>query len=447
MARKRLRPVVNTALECKISAAGWTLAAVAEAIDAVGAENNLTLTYGAAAVAHWLNGVAPRVDTRPIAVEAFARRLGLPELTATDLGWPAPGTGEAQADPWQGDSVVWLSRLGRNDMLDRRNALVSGLYSLAALTIPATLEGILRRSGPARRGGPGDVARIRETTRQFSDLDDRYGGGHARTAVAAYLVNDVVPLLRGTTGRARPALFRAACQLTYLAGWMAVDGGANGLGQRYYIQAVRLAGEAVDPLMRATVLRALAVQAIELGHATAALDLAEAAIASLRTGCPARTQAWITGVHAEALAATHDGWLARRALYRAERDLERADSQPGSEWIGNYRRESLDHQTGMALLHLGDLEQAEAHLSASAGSRQITERRSRALIGARLAVVQHRRGRRDAAGHTMAQIADDVVSVESARVRRELRTLPVDLLRGALPPSRDGAGAHVKIDR
>lgn len=278
------------------------------------------------------------------------------------------------------------------------------------------------------------MARIRETTRQFSDLDDRYGGGHARTAVAAYLVNDVVPLLRGTTGRVRPDLFRAACHLTYLAGWMAVDGGANGSGQKYYIQAMRLADEADDPLMRATVLRSLAVQAIELGHPTAALDLAESAIASLRSGCPVRTRAWITGVHAEALAATQDGWLARRALCRAERDLGRADSQSGSEWIGNYRRESLDHQTGMVFLHLGDLAQAEAHLSASASSRQLTERRSRALIGARLAVVQHRRGCRDAVGHTLAQIADDIVSVESARVRRELRILPVNLLRGALLP-------------
>jgi len=282
------------------------------------------------------------------------------------------------------------------------------------------------------------VARLRETTRQFSEIDDRYGGGHARTAVAAYLVNDVVPLLRGTTGRARRDLFRAASQLAYLAGWMAVDGGSNGLGQKYYIQAVRLADEADDPLMRATVLRALTVQAIELGHPAAALDLAESALASIRGGCPAGTRAWITGVHAEALAATHDGWLAHQALCRAERDLERADSQPGGEWTGNYRRESFDHQAGMVFLHLGDLGQAEAHLSASASSRQITERRSRALIGARLAGVQHRRGCRDAVGQTLAQIADDIVSVESARVRRELRALPVDLLHAVLLPSRMG---------
>ncbi len=436
MARKRLRPVINTALQETIREAGWTLAAVAKAIDAVGAENGLTLTYGAAAIAHWLTGVIPRAETVPIAVEAFARRLDLPDLTAADLGWSAPVTQASPADPWRGDPVAWLTRLGRSDMLDRRSALVSGLYSLAALTVPATEERILSRSGSARRGGPGDVARIRETTLRFCDIDDLYGGGHARSAVVAYLVNDVAPLLRGTTGRARPDLFRAASQLTYLAGWMAVDGGANGLGQKYYIQAMRLADEAGDPLMRATVLRSLTVQAIELDHLAQALDLAEAAIASLRAGCPIRTRAWITGIHAEALAAVDNGWDARQALRRAERDLERADSRPDGDWTGNYRRESLDHQAGMILTRLGDLGHAETHLSASAGSRRTIERRSRALIGARLASVQHRRGRRDAALQTLTQIADDVVGVASARVRRELRALPPDLLTAALLPSR-----------
>ncbi len=70
-----------------------------------------------------------------------------------------------------------------------------------------------------------------------------------------------------------------------------MDGEANGLGQRYYIQAMRLADEAGDPLMRATVLRSLTVQASELDYPAQALDL----------------------------------------------------------WTGNYRRESLDHHTGMIL--------------------------------------------------------------------------------------------------
>jgi hypothetical protein len=136
------------------------------------------------------------------------------------------------------------------------------------------------------------VTRIRDTTRCFADIDDTCGGGHGRSAVAAYLLTEVTPLLQVTTGKARPDLFRAASELAYLAGYMAADGGAAGLGQRYFIEAIRLADEAGDPLVRATALRSMAVLAIELGHPTQAVDLAEAAVASVRGGCPARTQAW-----------------------------------------------------------------------------------------------------------------------------------------------------------
>lgn len=425
MARQRTRPIVNTALETVLSQAGWTLAAAAAAINAVGAENGLPLTYGAGSVAHWLAGVTPRSETVPIAVEAAARASGRPDLQASDLGWDAPLMTGTFSDPWQGDPVAWLMRLARSDM-DRRTALATGLYSLAALTMPDQPRRILCRSGRAHRAGPNDVARIRATTRHLADMDDLYGGGNARAAIAGYLAADVAPLLRGTTGRSRPDLFHAAAELTYLAGWMAVDAGANGLGQRYYIESVRLAEEAGNPLMRATALRSLAIQAIELGHPNQAIDLAEAAVSGIRRGCPIRTRAWITGAHAEALAAAADGRDARQVLARAERDLERADSQPG--WYSGYRRESFEHQTGTLLASIGDLAEAETHLATSVDSRQAVERRTRALIAARLARLQIRRGDRDAAKHTLTRIRSDLATVSSARIRRELTALPRDLL-------------------
>lgn len=427
MARQRRRPLENTALRDAIRAAGWTLAASAEAVNAVGAENNVPLTYGPTSVAHWLTGATPRPEAVPVAVEAFARALCRPGLQAADLGWHARTVTETQDDPWHGDPVSWLLRIGRDDM-NRRAALATGLYSVAALTVPAVPERILARSGRARSAGPDDVNRIRDTTRRFADIDDMYGGGHARSAIAAYLVADVAPLLRGATGASRPDLFRAASELVYLAGWMAADGGANGMGQRYYVEAARLADEAGDPLMRATVLRSMAIQAIELGHPRAGLDLVEGAMAGIRGGCPIRTRAWVTGAHAEALAATAAAWEARQVIRQAERDLEHVDSLPESEWTGNYRRESLNHQTGTLLASIGDLAAAETHLAASVGSRQPLERRTRALVGTRLASVQYRRGDHDAARATLRGLSHDLIAVESARVRRGLADLPGEFL-------------------
>jgi hypothetical protein len=56
--------------------------------------------------------------------------------------------------------------------------------------------------------------------------------------------------------------------------------------------------------------------------------------------------------------------------------------------------------------------------------------------GARLARVQDRRGQRDAATQTLTQVADDVVGVQSERVRRELHALPRHLLPAALQQLR-----------
>ncbi|MDL4818679.1 hypothetical protein [Actinomadura opuntiae] len=305
-------------------------------------------------------------------------------------------------------------------MLHRRTTLTLGLYALAEAALPRPAHAITSRTGPSRRGGAGDVGRIRETTAAFGRLDDLYGGGHARGAVAAYLAGDVAPLLRGTTGRARPALFTAAAQLAYLAGWMSADMMRPGLAQRYYIMAVRLADEAGDDLMRSTALRSLAVQAVELGHHRVGRDLADAAADGIRTRSPARTRAWITGMCAEAAAATHDQRRAHTLLRTAETELEHADSRPDNAVTANYRRESFAHQVGLTLTHLGDLSGAEEHFAASLHSRRPVERRTRALIGARLALTQLNRQHPDVAARTVLNLRDDLSGVESKRVHQTL---------------------------
>lgn len=422
MSRPRTTPICNPALAASIADTGRTYASIAEAINRVGHEHGLTLRCTAASIAKWLGGVTPSPGTIPAGVEAFTRLLDRPELTAADLGWPPPPESAGSSDPWRGDPVAWIARLGRDDMLDRRTALTAGLYSLAAAAIPERLQPITSRTGPAISAGTSDVDRIRRMTSTFEEMDDEYGGGHGRAIVAAYLTRAVAPLLRGTTGRARPALFTAAAEMTYLLGWMAADDLKAGLAQRYYVQAARLAHEAGNPLMRSTVLRSLSVQAIELGHNTNGLALAEAASDGIRSGCPLRKRAWITGMCAEALAATgYDNTGARRLLHKAEADLERADSLPANEWTGNYRRESYEHQVGLTLAQMRDYEGANEHYAISVASRRPNERRTRALIGAELAHVQIRQRHPDHAARTLLNLRDDLTAVSSGRLARALR--------------------------
>ncbi len=175
--------------------------------------------------------------------------------------------------------------------MDRRSFLnATSLYAFAALTIPPRPWEIPKRSASSVNAGPAEIERIREMTAQFARADDLFfGGDHALPPTAAYLTSAVLPLLHGSTGRHRPELFTVAAQLTYLAGWMSSDAGRAGQAQRYYISSARLADEANDGPARATALRALALQAVELGHHQRAVELAEAACSALPRGANPRS--------------------------------------------------------------------------------------------------------------------------------------------------------------
>ncbi|WP_246005463.1 hypothetical protein [[Actinomadura] parvosata] len=424
---------MNRALAALIEQAGWTHAVTAQHVNAVAAETGERLHYDRSAVGHWLTGTVPRPEAVHAAVEAFRRRLGRADLTPEHLGWPGTAAAPSADDPWRGDPVARLATLGEDDLLNRRTVLTAGTFTLAALSglagrgVPAVaaLPGLVRHGtrAPAARAGAGDVARVRAATAAFADLDDRFGGGHARAAVAAYLSREVTPLLGVAGGRARPDLFTAAAELSYLAAYMAMDAGANALAQRYYISTVRLADEAGDLVLRATALRSMAVQAAELGHDAEALALADAAASALGGRGPRRTLAWITGMRAEAHAAAGTRWDALTLLRRTETQLERADSPPETEWLGNYRRESLEHQIGLTLTQLGDHATAARHFTASMEARQPVELRTRVLIGLRAAHASVRAGDPEQAAVTVLGLSDDVRLIASARVHDELRRL------------------------
>jgi hypothetical protein len=93
------------------------------------------------------------------------------------------------------------------------------------------------------RIGMGDVARFRVTVEAFRQLDDRFGGGHARQALVQYLSADADRLLRGRyTGAVGSALFSAVAEATLLAAWMSYDSAPRSvLAQRYFVQALALA--------------------------------------------------------------------------------------------------------------------------------------------------------------------------------------------------------------
>jgi hypothetical protein len=300
------------------------------------------------------------------------------------------------------------------------------------------------RRRTAARAGRGEVAAVREVTAVFTRADERFGGVYARGAVAEYLCTDVAAYWRSAFPREadRRAMFGAAAELAYLAGWKAHDAGLAGLAQRYYLHAFGLAGESDPGAHAGYVLRILAHQALDLGRHEHCVDLAEAALgrAAGRVDPGTESLFWLTLARASAA-----GGAAREAtgaLRRAELLITRTGTDAAPPWasLGGPAEARLTHQSGKTLAALGDLRGAEQQLARSAACWDpVTHPRVRALTLAELAELRCARGNVDEACTTWSQALDAMTGVASARTRDAVASL-----RRALSPYRARGVAAVR---
>ncbi|MGH3706553.1 MAG: hypothetical protein ACRDRQ_00295 [Pseudonocardiaceae bacterium] len=281
----------------------------------------------------------------------------------------------------------------------------------------------------------------------FSRVDQRRGGGHARTALVQYLTSDVATYLRGryTDERVRKDMFSAASELAYLSGWMAFDTAEHSIAQHYLSVAVKLAAEADDPPMAGHVLRAMAHQAVDLGHVRQGLELAAASMNGKRyLMASPRERALFGVVYARALGAAGQKPAVTKALITAEDDLVAAttgDDEPSRVFF--FGEASLAHQTALTLRATGDLSGALAESRRSARTRQAaTFTRTHALTLGHLGAVHACRGEIDQACSTWSTALDAMDGIHSARTRQTV----VDM-RAALSASRGrGVVAAVELD-
>jgi hypothetical protein len=450
----------NERLRALLAEAHWTGQGLARAVNAVGAESGRRLRYTRASVAHWLAGVRPRPPVPELIAEAFSRRLGRP-ITVRAAGLAGPGRGAAaDAARWSagpaagtvGDTAAALAELGGADADPARRAeLRNAVYTLTPPPPPppapppsSTPSPAAPRRGATGRPGqwwPGQIEAAAWVANFFSAADAAFGGGHARSALAAYLASDIAPWLRAAaTPAPRSRMLAAAANLTYLCGFMCFDDNMNGAAQRYYTIALRLSAEAGDRRIHGVVLRAMSVQAHHLGHHSHALRLAEAAVTGgdSATGPPAG--AFLLGQLAVARANVGDRDGALAELRAAERRLDRMDRMDrmdqASDVIGAYHRASLDHQRAETLAALGDRPGAIAALAASLRHRPPAHRRSRTIALARLAGLQLDHGHLEAAVETWHRFLDDYPYLRCGRADTAFATM-----RARIRPFRDNGAA------
>ncbi|MCZ4096097.1 tetratricopeptide repeat protein [Streptomyces sp. H39-C1] len=319
------------------------------------------------------------------------------------------------------DTVASVIELGRSDVLRRNFLAATSAYALGAINLPDP-EGIVRRTNRAGavRVGTGEVAAVRQMSQVLGDAAAELGGGHARHLAVRYLIEDVGPWLNGNyTEKTGRDLFAATSQLVHLAGWMAQDEGNQGMAQRYYAHAYRLAAEAGDPELSATALRGLAVQAIDLGprfHAVA-LRLSERCVDAAKTLDDARAVSYYQTTLADAAALDGDRRLATKALAASQTAIEKSpDAPPGDSWASHFSIGRWAHHSGMILARLGDLDGATEHLHQSLDIHGLDRRRSRAIVLADLGQVHVRQGDLDAALSTWTAFLDCTDGIRSVKV-------------------------------
>ncbi len=212
-----------------------------------------------------------------------------------------------------------------------------------------------------RAVGMTDVQIIREMTQTFRRLDNRFGGGHARSTLTSYLASDVLPLLRA--GRYRDAvrrdLFTAVAELTQLAGWMAYDVGDPDSGRRYLQQAMRHCQDIGDDALTGEMLAGMSHQAAFLRSPVLATDLARAAKDKAKAvGVPVLiSESAVMEAHGLALANDANGCLA--ALRESEQAFAAAEARDAPEWLAYFDGAYLAAKFGHCLRDLGRPIEAE----------------------------------------------------------------------------------------
>ncbi|QDY76505.1 transcriptional regulator [Streptomyces qinzhouensis] len=411
----------NAGLARLLLETGWTYAQLARSTNRIGTELNTPLRYDESSVNHWIGGTVPRETARRCIVEALSRRLDRC-VTYAEAGFPPPKNGQPNTE---GDLVEGLIELGRNDMdPSRRGVLGVGLFSVA-LTVPGWQDVVARaealNTGKATRIGMPDVEMVRTMTDMVSELDDQYGGRHARPLAATILVNTVADGLRSDAHpEVHKAMMGAASDLCYLTGYMAVDEGLHGLAQRYYLKALELAGGAGDHLTYCTTLRGMSVQAAGLGHGARALNLADAAAAASPAAGP-RMRAFLVGQQAHAAAMTGDKTRALREMREAEAALERADSRIAV--TGRYDSAALHFHISEMRYALGDVAGSIDSMTRSNQLRFAVYRRSRVRHNGLLAERQFQLGHLEAACQSWKAALSEYPLVQSGRVDDGMRSM------------------------
>ncbi|HEY2265854.1 MAG TPA: hypothetical protein VGI96_24740 [Streptosporangiaceae bacterium] len=301
---------------------------------------------------------------------SLAHSRQVPDL---DAGLEYPGSAAQAAG---NVSMLWRADLDDPDTLGRGliNPVAWNEASLHWLVDPGEGPSGSQDSLGGVRIGMSDVGRFRATVTMFQQLDDRFGGGHARQPLIAYLRTDGERLLRGRYPEAvGSALFSAVAEATLLTAWMTYDSTPHSPhAQRYFIQALGLAQAAGDRLLGAGILDAMSHQATCTSQFAEAANLARAARTETTGTATATLTAHFHTMEARALARLGDAKGCDRALAAAVSEYERRNPENDPGWFQYFDEAELSAEFGHCLRDLNRAKDAALYASRGTGTADDT---------------------------------------------------------------------------
>jgi transcriptional regulator with XRE-family HTH domain len=229
------------------------------------------LRAGGVLTALWHSATEHDSATASATAPSTARDLADPgrvgELAEASLRWASelPAAVDVTRAMWRAEAT---DRCALASTVWDPSAYTSPLHTTTDATAAAIAEGpaVLGHSS-GRMVGQADVEGLWQMSAAFTDFDHRLGGGYARSTLIHFLDAVVRPTLDGRyTDQVGRGLLAAAARLCDLAAFMSFDSGEQGLAQRYFLQALRLAHASGHHALTGHILGDMSMQAHQLGE-------------------------------------------------------------------------------------------------------------------------------------------------------------------------------------
>lgn len=435
----------NILLDALIDEAGMSHDGFASRVNQAGRRHGLALLYDHASVRRWIrDATVPRGRVPELICEVLSTRLGR-TITLPDAGLGrgtgAEGDGTPLAKAVDAATALWRSDFKQAAALRAAQPL-QGAAAIAPVfeweNPPDDLD-VARHAG--NRVGAEQVRILQAARLRYERMYREAGGIPVRPRVVEFLAESAAPLVKGAyddpTGR---GLHRAAGGLAALAGICAYDADLQGIAQRYFFQALRMAKASGDRGFGGYVVALLANQALYRGSNRQVIQYAETALRGARGSLSPALVTDLNALQAKAYARIGDRGGCHASMARAE-DMS-ARIRPGEEPPEtSYVQVGLvETQHADALRTLGDLTAARAYAQQSVDAPAHSRGRVHRL--ATLATILAGQGDAEAAAGTASVMLDQAAGMESRRIHERIIRV-----RDAVTTASDGRAAAALAER